>query len=142
MKNLLALLLIVVLASCSAQSQNNEEAALEDAVEQLRTAMVDANQAQLETLASDELTYGHSSGRVENKSEFVSALVNGSSDFVSMELEDQTVMVSGDTGIVRHILSGETNDNGKPGNVRIGVMLVWQKQGSDWKLLARQAYKL
>ncbi|MEK7226911.1 MAG: nuclear transport factor 2 family protein, partial [Bacteroidota bacterium] len=34
-----------------------------------------------------------------------------------------------------------TNDGGKPGEVHLLVMLVWQKQGGKWILLARQAVK-
>ena len=41
----------------------------------------------------------------------------------------------------RHTLSGTTNDGGKPGNVTIKVLTVWQKEGSQWRLLARQAVR-
>jgi hypothetical protein len=39
-------------------------------------------------------------------------------------------------------MTGDTNDNNKPGTVNLGVLLVWQKQKGQWKLLARQAFKL
>jgi len=42
---------------------------------------------------------------------------------------------------VRHTLSGETLDSGKPGTVNLKVLQIWQKQGGAWKLLARQAVK-
>ena len=142
MKKLFALSLLALLMSCTAQSQNNENATVEAAVERLRTAMVDADQIQLEALTADELSYGHSSGKVEDKVQFVQSLTSGTSDFVTMDLADQTVKVVGNTALVRHRLSGDINDNGKAGTVKLGVLLVWQKQGSDWKLLARQAYKL
>ena len=32
--------------------------------------------------------------------------------------------------------------DGKTTNIDIGILEVWQKQGGDWKLLARQGYKL
>jgi ketosteroid isomerase-like protein len=43
--------------------------------------------------------------------------------------------------IVWHTLSAKTNDGGKPGEVHLYVMLVWEKQQSQWKLVARQAAK-
>jgi hypothetical protein len=46
------------------------------------------------------------------------------------------------TAIVRHILTAQTNDGGKPGSVNLGVMLVFIKEHGSWKLLGRQAYKL
>ena len=44
--------------------------------------------------------------------------------------------------IARHIYESESEMDGKPNNVRIGTLQVWQKQGGNWKLLARQGYKL
>lgn len=44
---------------------------------------------------------------------------------------------------MRHLFTAETeNRQGQVTPVKIGVMQVWQKQGADWKLLARQAYRL
>ncbi|MEQ1678647.1 MAG: hypothetical protein ABL876_18265 [Chitinophagaceae bacterium] len=44
--------------------------------------------------------------------------------------------------MVRHILNAKTNDGGKPGEVHLRVLLVWQKTGGKWVLLARQAVKM
>jgi len=44
--------------------------------------------------------------------------------------------------IVRHIFKAKTNDGGKPGEVNIRVLLIWQKQKGGWKLLARQAVRI
>jgi hypothetical protein len=43
---------------------------------------------------------------------------------------------------VRHILSAHTKDGGIDRDIKIGIMLVWQKQKNNWILIARQAYKL
>ena len=48
---------------------------------------------------------------------------------------------AGTTAIVRHLFDADTNDNNKPGHVTLKIMTVWQKQGSKWILLARQAVK-
>jgi len=104
--------------------------------------MVDGDKTALENLATEQLSYGHSGGHIDDKKEFVSKLTGGGSDFVTIDLTEQTVSVSGKTAIVRHILKAKTNDNGKPGEVNLRVILVWQKQGGQWKLLARQAVKI
>ncbi|NJM26982.1 MAG: nuclear transport factor 2 family protein [Bacteroidia bacterium] len=137
------LTLTLLLCACLATSaQSPDEAAVAGAVEALKTAMVDADKAALEEITTQELSYGHSSGRIEDRTAFINALVSGSSDFVTIELAEQTIRVVGNTAIVRHKLSGTTSDNGKAGTVNLGVMLIWQKQQGKWKLLARQAYKL
>ena len=122
-------------------AQSKEEKAVAAAVETLRKAMVDADQKTLESITSDQLSYGHSGGNVEDKKMFISALTSGKSDFVTIDLTDQTITLSGETAIVRHKLSATTNDNGKPGTVALTVMTVWQKQHHHWILIARQSVK-
>lgn len=139
---LLSLLLLVNLVTFSVMAQSKDETAVAAAVETLRKAMVDGDKAALEKIAATELTYGHSSGKLEDKAAFVEAIASGKSDFVSIDLTEQTITVSGDVAIVRHKLAAETNDGGKPGSVKLAILTVWKKQGKEWKLLARQAVKL
>lgn len=142
MKRILCTLTLFIAFSVAVNAQSKEEKEVAAAVEKLKTAMVDGDKQALTNVAANELTYGHSSGKIEDKAAFVESIVSGKSDFVSIDLTDQTVKVSGNTAIVRHKLSAETNDNGNPGSVKLGVLLVWQKQQGQWKLLARQAYKI
>lgn len=114
---------------------------VEARVELLRKAMIDGDAAKLKELSSSELNYGHSGGHVENQAEFIDKIVSGRSDFVTIELKDQQIQIVKDIAIVRHTLVGTTSNLGKPGTVDIGVMLIWQKQRGEWKLLARQAFK-
>ncbi len=140
MKKIVVFLLLISAASL-AQAQSKEEKAVAAAVEALRVAMVNADSVTLDKLTSDQLSYGHSSGHVEGKSSFINKISSGRSDFVSIELPDQVIIVSGKTALVRHTLNAVTNDGGKAGEVHLSVLLVWQKQHGDWKLLARQAVK-
>ncbi|MFN8357980.1 MAG: nuclear transport factor 2 family protein [Spirosomataceae bacterium] len=123
-------------------AQSKDEKAVAEAVESLRKAMIDADKATLEALAAEDLSYGHSGGSIENKAEFVEAIVSGKSDFVKIDLADQTIKIVGNTAIVRHKLAADTNNSGKPGTAKLSVLLIWQKQKGDWKLLARQAVKI
>jgi ketosteroid isomerase-like protein len=132
---------ILLLTIASANAQGKDEKAVGDAVEKLRKAMVDANKADLESLVFDKLSYGHSSGHIDDKTEFVEKIVSGKSDFVSIDLTEQTISISDNIAVVRHKLDAKTNDGGKPGEVHLLVLLIWQKQKGSWKLLARQAVK-
>lgn len=113
------------------------------AVEDLKTAIISADRDLLENIASDKLVYGHSGGKVQNKAEFVEEIVSLiPNDYLTIDLADQTIMVSGNTAVVRHIYSSDYLSDGVPGSLRIGNVLVWQEQDGKWKLLARQAYRL
>lgn len=138
-KSVFTLLLVSITTFSFAQSKSESEVAA--AVQMLRTAMIDADSLQLDKITSGNLQYAHSSGKLENKAEFIHALTSGASDFITMDLTDQTIVLSGNTAIVRHKLSGNIKDGGKPGAVNLVVMTVWQKQGKNWKLLARQAVR-
>lgn len=130
-----SLLLLPVMA------QSKEENKVAAAVEQLRKAMIDGDRTELENIVADKLSYGHSGGHVEGKQEFVEKIVSGKSDFVTIELTEQTISISGRTAVVRHKLNATTNDSGKPGEVHLLILLIWQRTGGKWKLLARQAVK-
>lgn len=125
------------------QSHAGDDDAVRDAVETLRAAMVSAEKDALETIAADTLLYIHSSGKIQNKAEFMQTFLDKDSVFVTLEFSDIVVRVTRDTAIVNHKLAGQTADKGKPpGNANLGSTLVFQKQNGAWKLLARQAYKL
>jgi len=134
--------LIATVFGFKAQAQSKDSTAIAAAVESLRKLMVDPNKAALEKITMDVLSYGHSSGKVQTKAEFIDALTSGASDFVSIDLTEQSIKLSGNTAIVRHVLSANTNDGGKPGTVKLGILTIWQKLQGQWKLLARQAVKL
>jgi ketosteroid isomerase-like protein len=142
MKNIFLSVILVLLTSMFSNGQSKQEMAVANATEQLRKAMVDADKASLENLAAEKLSYGHSGGHIDDKKEFVEKLSSGKSDFVTIDLSEQTISISGKTAVVRHKLNATTNDGGKPGEVHLLVMLVWQKQGGKWILLARQAVKV
>lgn len=133
---------MLLMTTIITQAQSKHETKVAEAIEQLRSAMISGERASLENIVADQLSYGHSGGAVENKTEFVEKIASGKSDFVSIELTEQTISISGKTAVVRHTLNAGTNDGGKPGTVKLKVLLVWQKQNGKWKLLARQAVKL
>jgi uncharacterized protein DUF4440 len=120
-----------------------DRAAVAQAVDALTKAMIEVDRARLDALAADQLSYGHSAGRIENKKEFIDYLESRASAFRRIELSDQTISIVDNEAIVRHLFTGETvNPAGQATSVRIGVLQVWQKQNGVWKLLARQAYRL
>lgn len=110
-------------------------------IDAFRKALLDPTEAALKDLTASQLSYGHSSGVIENQSEFIQKLVSGKSDFVSIDLQNQTINVINDVAIVRHTLVADINDSGNANSIKIGVMLIWQKQSGVWKLIARQAFK-
>lgn len=121
-------------------TQTGKETAVSAAVEALRKAMIAADKPALDKLTLPELSYGHSSGRLENKAEFIEALVSGKSGFSAIELSDQTVNVVDKIALVRHVFNGTRRKEGD--KMKLSILTVWLQQQEQWKLLARQAAKL
>ncbi len=92
-----------------------DEDAVAKNVEAFRAAQFAANPETLDALCAAELSYSHSDGRVEDKA-----------------------------AIVRFHWVGEQQAvaDGKKSATNLHILMNWQKQGADWKLLSRAATKL
>ena len=132
----------MLLPSSSSSAESVDATAVADAVAALTKAMLAGDKAQLESLVADQLSYGHSGGVVQDKAVFVDVIASKKTVYKSIVLTDQTVAVAGNDAIVRHAWSSESVSDGKSNLSKIGVLQVWQKQGTAWKLLARQAFKV
>jgi len=138
----LAVALPTLLGGSPALAEAGDEAAVKQNVEALREALLKADKTQLERLSADQLSYGHSDGKVQGKAEFIDGVMTRKATVKSITFPDIKVSVAGDAAIARHLYESESETDGKPNNVKIGMLSVWQKQVGNWKLLARQGYKL
>ena len=130
-----------LLRTSSAVAQSAEDAAVARVVEALRKAIFGQEKAQLEALCAEQLSYGHSDGRVENKAQFIDGVMTRKAIVKSITLSDHTIAIVGTDAIARHMWASESETDGKPTSTKIGVLQVWQKQGGTWKLLARQSVR-
>jgi ketosteroid isomerase-like protein len=136
----LALGAVALVAPATADAA--EEAAVKDAVEALRKAVFEQDKAKMEGLVADELTYGHSSAVVQTKAEMINGVMTRKAKLKSLEYPELKVTVAGNAAWARHLYVSESELDGKPSSIKIGILEVWQKQAGGWKLLARQGYKL
>ena len=137
----LALAALPTIVPTIARAESADEAAVAKAVDDLNKAMIAADKAKLEALTADQLSYGHSGGRIETKKEFVDVVAGKKTTYKSITISDPTVQVTGNNAVARHTYAVEFEADGKPGSAKIGVMQVWVKDGGNWKLLARQAFR-
>ena len=123
-------------------AQSKAEKQVAETVENLRRAMISGDSVALSNIAHDSLSYGHSGGHVEGKAEFLHKLVSKQSNFLKIDLSDQSIKIVGNTAIVRHKLVAETHDAGKEiSAVHIAILYVFKKEKDKWQMLARQAVK-
>ncbi|AIJ46934.1 hypothetical protein O987_14090 [Comamonas testosteroni TK102] len=120
-----------------------DEDAVAAKLEEFRSAQMAANAGTLTELTAPELSYSHSDARVEDRATFVANTTSGKKPFLSLEYREPTIRVVGSNAIVRFHWMGEQQAvaDGKKTATNLHILMVWQKQGGDWRLLARSATK-
>src|ERR1700754_1673051 len=141
---ILPVLAIGLLGVMPAFGASRDEDAVAKTLETFRAAQAAANAEALAGLCAAELSYSHSDGRVEDKATFVANATNGKSKWLSLESKDPKIRVVGPAAIVRFHWVGEAEAvaDGKKSSTNLHILMNWQKQGADWKLLSRGSTKL
>ena len=140
----LGLLSVVPLGVVPALAASGDEEAVAEKLEAFRAAQGAADAKALDALCAAEMSYSHSDGRVEDKATFVANATNGKSKFLSLAYQDPSIRVVGSAAIVRFHWVGEQEAvaDGKKSSTNLHILMNWQKQGTDWKLLSRGSTKL
>ena len=140
----LPVLAIGLLGVVPAFAASADEDAVAKNVEAFRAAQVAADAKAFDALCAAELSYSHSDGRIEDKATFIANATNRKSKFLSLKYEDPKIRVVGPAAIVRFHWVGESEAvaDGKKSATNLHILMNWQKQGADWKLLSRASTKL
>ncbi|HEY4735930.1 MAG TPA: nuclear transport factor 2 family protein, partial [Xanthobacteraceae bacterium] len=123
---------------------STEEGAVAKNVEAFRLAQFAADAKAFDMLCAPELSYSHSDGRVEDKATFIANATNGKSKFLALEYLEPQIRVVGPAAIVRFHWASESESvaDGTKTKTNLHILMNWQKQGADWKLLSRASTKL
>jgi ketosteroid isomerase-like protein len=120
-----------------------DEDAVAKNVEAFRVAQAAGNAEGLATLCADDLSYSHSNAKVDTKASLLDGTAKANYKWTSLEYKDPTIRVVGPAAIVRFTFVGEQEFNdGKKTPQNLHILMNWQKQGGDWKLLSRAATKI
>ena len=140
----LSALAIGLLGVAPAFAASADEDAIAKNVEAFRAAQFALDAKTLEPLCAPELSYSHSDGRVEDKALFITNATNGKSKFLSLAYQEPKIRVVGTAAIVRFhwVSESQAVADGKKSANSLHILMNWQKQGADWKLLSRAATKL
>jgi ketosteroid isomerase-like protein len=131
-----------VLTALPAFAGADEDAVLKN-VEAFRAAQAAGNAEALVSLLADDLSYSHSNAKVDTKASLLDGVAKANYKWTSLEYKDPTVKIVGPAAIVRFNFVGEQEfTDGKKTPQNLHILMNWQKQGSDWKLLSRAATKL
>jgi hypothetical protein len=133
-------LLIIILLFVSAQSYG--QFSVRENTRLLDEALLQKDTSALHLLLHDNLSYGHSNGWVETKRDVIADLLNGKLSYRQIESKEVSFQQTGVTTIVRMESRVVYVLDGKEGELKLHVMQVWIREGSQWRLIGRQSTKL
>ena len=120
-----------------------DEDAIAKSLEAFRAAQQAGNPEVIASICAEELSYSHSNAKIDTKASLLDGVAKANYKWTSLEYKDPTVRIVGPAAIVRFNFVGEQEfTDGKKTQQNLAILMNWQKQGSDWKLLSRAATKL
>ena len=136
--------LIVVCSLFSRQLKAETSAAeeIKQAERKWIAAVVGQDRGAMERILAKELVYTHSTGLVEDKGQYITAVTSGNQKYDSIEYEAPAIQVYGSTAVVatKVVMKGSTK--GQPFNNQLRLLHVWVKHGGKWTLVAHQTTRL
>jgi hypothetical protein len=141
MKHLFTICLLFLGAITFAQV---DSVSLKQAMSDLDKALVTKDEKALLQLLHSEVSYGHSNGWVQNKTDIINDLKSGKLIYDKIENTSVTIVaINNNWATVRT----STNATGRSTTVptfelKLHVLQVWLKAKNGWQLLARQSTKL
>ena len=142
MRTFFLLLLLLVCATAPGFAASlQEEVRAADTARIMATIAGDA--ARLEPLLSDDLSYGHADGRVQNKADFLAALKTVRVKYEAYDYEELHIArVSDDVATMTGRAQLRATAGGKTVAFSLRFLAVWRREDGAWRLCAYQSVPL
>ena len=138
LKSSLTILFFFLVAFASAQT---DEEKLVTTVKEFHQALVNKNTVSINQQTDKALSYGHSNGWVENKTDIIKDLETGYISYQGFKEDSIAVSINGNMANVRFVADISATMKGSTNTYHLKVLEVWVKKGKRWVLFARQAVK-
>ena len=138
MKKLLTILFFFLVAFANAQT---DEEKLTATVKEFHQALVNKNTVSINQQTDKALSYGHSNGWVETKTDVIKDLETGYISYQSYKEDSISVLINGNMANVRFNADITATMKATTTTFHLKVLEVWVKKGKRWVLFARQAVK-
>lgn len=96
----------------------------------------------LEAVLADDLTYVHSTARLETKAEHVGNLKAGKPHYRGIAPRERKVRVHGGVGVVNGVSEMHVENAGKEQRFTVRYLAVYAKAGNAWRMFAWQSTRV
>ena len=121
-------------------AQTDEEK-LTATLKEFHQALVKKNTVSINQQTDKALSYGHSNGWVETKTDMIKNIETNYISYNSIKEDSLNVVINGNMANARFTADINVTLNGNVGQYHLKVLEVWVKKGKRWLLFARQAVK-
>ena len=102
-------------------------------------AMRRGDWAALDAALADDLTYVHSTARLESKAEHLSNLRAGKPHYRGIAPRERQARVHGGVGVVNGVSEMHVENGGKEQRFTVRYLAVYAKSGEQWRMIAWQS---
>ncbi len=106
------------------------------------SALIHADRATLDAVLADDLSYGHSDGRLQTKTELLAALAGGTVTYQSYDGPPPVVRIQGTMALLSGIAELEATARGTKVKLWLRYLAVYEKREGAWRLTAYQSARL
>ena len=93
----------------------------------------------LDAALADDLTFVHSTARLESKTEHIANLRGGKPHYRGIAPRDRQVRVHGNVGLVNGVSEMHVERDGKEQRFTVRYLAVYAKSGDRWRMIAWQS---
>jgi hypothetical protein len=122
-------------------AQTTDEQKLLTTVKEFHQALVNKNTLSINQQTDKALSYGHSNGWVETKTDMIKNLETNYISYQSFKEDSIKVSSNGNIANVRFLAAIEASLKDSRITYNLKVLEVWVKKGKRWFLFARQSVK-
>jgi ketosteroid isomerase-like protein len=96
----------------------------------------------LDAVLADDLTYVHSTARLESKAEHIGNLKAGKPHYRGIAPRERKARVHGNIGIVNGVSEMHVERDGNEQRFTVRYLAVYAKAGDNWRMIAWQSTKV
>ena len=116
---------------------------LKNAMQQLDKALLQKDETILNSVLHKDLSYGHSNGWIQSKSDILNDFTSGKLTYSKIENNSSAIIIiNKEYATVKTNTNAEGVVNGTAFKLTLHIMQFWIKTKKGWQLIARQSTKL
>jgi hypothetical protein len=138
LKQLLTISFLFAVACTTAQT---DEQKLTTTMKEFHQALVSRNTVSINQQTDKALSYGHSNGWVQTKTDIIRDFESGFISYQGFKEDSISISMNGNMANVRFVADIIATMKGSTNTYHLKVLEVWVKKSKRWVLFSRQAIK-